>query len=141
MKVCFPISEDLGVESAVYGHFNSAPYFLVVDADSKATQTIANCDPKNPFAGCDPFSALKACNIDCIIAGCMGDSALQAMNLCGFRVFEAESENLIENMELLKQEKLQESIVQNSAAEGRCSDDESSSGGGCDHDHDHDHGH
>jgi predicted Fe-Mo cluster-binding NifX family protein len=139
MKVCFPISEDFGVKSTVYGHFNSAPFFLVVDTDTKETLTIANCDPKNPLAGCDPFSALKVYNIDGIIAGCMGDSALQAMNLCGFRVFEAESENLIENMELFKQEKLQESVVQNSAAEGRCSDGESSSGEGCGHDHDHEH--
>ena len=136
MKVCFPITEDFGVKSTVYGHFNSAPFFLVVDTDTKETFTIANCDPKNPLAGCDPFSALKVYDIDGIIAGCMGDSALQAMNLCGFRVFEAESENLIENMELFKQAKLQESVVQNSAAEGRCSDDEGSSSGGCSHDHD-----
>ena len=94
MKVCFPVSEDLGINSVIYGHFNSAPFFLVVDIETQKTQTIFNCDPKEPFAGCNPFMALKSIDINGIIAGCMGDSALQTMNLCGHRVFEAESQIL-----------------------------------------------
>lgn len=102
---------------------------------------MSNCDPHEPFAGCNPFGALKAYEIDGIIAAGMGDSVLQAMNLCGHRVFEAQSEHLIENMELFLEKKLPESEIQNSAAAGRCSDGEEdtndSGSGGCDHDHEH----
>jgi hypothetical protein len=34
MKICFPVAEDRGINSIIYGHFNSAPFFLIVDADS-----------------------------------------------------------------------------------------------------------
>ncbi|RME41495.1 MAG: diguanylate cyclase, partial [Deltaproteobacteria bacterium] len=34
MKVCFPVNNDQGLESEVYGHFGSAPAFVVVDTES-----------------------------------------------------------------------------------------------------------
>lgn len=141
MKVCFPISEDLGIDSIIYGHFSSAPFFLIVDTESRETTTVANNDPDNPLYGCNPFAALKTYEIDGIVAAGMGDNALKAMNLCGSRVYEAQSENLIDNMEMFKREELPESIVQNSAAAGRCSGDdeggESCGTGSCDHSHEH----
>lgn len=143
MKVCFPISENLGINSGIYGHFSSAPFYLIVDTETRETKTVANCDPHEPFMGCNPFAALKACDFDGIIAGGMGDNALQAMHLCGHRVFEAHSENLLENMQLFQREELEESVVLNSACEGRCSDDEGSghdsNTGSCDHGHEHEH--
>ena len=36
MKLCIPVEKDNGMESAVYGHFGSAPVFAVYDtADGK----------------------------------------------------------------------------------------------------------
>ena len=34
MKICFPVTADEGLESAVYSHFGSAPLFLLVDTDA-----------------------------------------------------------------------------------------------------------
>lgn len=34
MKICFPVQQDKGMESAVYHHFGSAPLFVVVDTDT-----------------------------------------------------------------------------------------------------------
>ncbi len=31
MKICFPVEQHEGLESQVYGHFGSAPSFVVVD--------------------------------------------------------------------------------------------------------------
>jgi predicted Fe-Mo cluster-binding NifX family protein len=124
MKLCFPVPKDLGINSNIFGHFSSAPLFLIVDTETRESEAVANSDPQNPFSGCNPFAALKAHEIDGIIAGGMGDSVLKAMNLCGCRVYEAQSENLVENMDLFNQEKLPECVVQNSAAAGRCSDDD-----------------
>jgi len=33
MKVCFPVQKDNGIDSTVYGHFGSAPAFVIVDTD------------------------------------------------------------------------------------------------------------
>jgi len=140
MKLCFPVAEDRGINSKIYGHFNSAPFFFIVDADSLETETVANIDPDNPATSCTPFAALKGHQIDGLITAGMGDSALQAMHLCGFRAYEAQSENLLENMEMFKRKELPESLVQDSAAQGRCSDgdDTADSGSGsCGDAHEH----
>lgn len=137
MRLCFPITEDLGIESPLYGHFSSAPMFLIVDTESKQTEAVLNCDPKDPFTGCSPFNALKSLEIDAIIVEGLGDNALQAMHLAGFKVYEAKSTSLVDNLNMYKSEELQESVRQNSAAAGRCGDEEGE--GSCDHDHEHDH--
>lgn len=33
MKICFPVSKVNGMESEVYGHFGSAPSFVVIDTE------------------------------------------------------------------------------------------------------------
>ena len=34
MKIAFPTQDNKGLESAVYSHFGSAPFFVVVDAEN-----------------------------------------------------------------------------------------------------------
>jgi predicted Fe-Mo cluster-binding NifX family protein len=36
MNVCFPVMENQGMESEVYGHFGSAPGFVIVDIVTSA---------------------------------------------------------------------------------------------------------
>ncbi len=38
MKVCFPVIADAGMESTIYGHFASTPFFVIIDTDSQAEQ-------------------------------------------------------------------------------------------------------
>jgi hypothetical protein len=42
MKVCFPVSKVGGMDSKVYGHFGSAPAFIVVDTANNSITTIKN---------------------------------------------------------------------------------------------------
>ena len=132
MRICFPIRTDQGVESELYGHFASAPHFLIVDNETKACSVVANCAPDHPFAGCNPFSALKGRTLDCIVVDAICDDALRAMNLGGFRVFQAASVSVAENIALFGQGRLAELALQESAREGRCN-----TGGGCNCSHHH----
>ena len=91
MKLCFPIITGAGMESTIYGHFASAPWFLIVDTEIRQTYVLANCDEKNLYAGCNPFMALRDLNLDGIVVGGIGDDALRTMNMCGFRVYQAMS--------------------------------------------------
>jgi predicted Fe-Mo cluster-binding NifX family protein len=50
MKVCFPVIDDAGMESTIYGHFASAPLFVIIDTDTRHCSVIANCDRDNPLA-------------------------------------------------------------------------------------------
>jgi len=120
MKVCFPIAADEGLASVIHGHFSSAPLYLVVDTLTKASWAIPNCDPQNPFAGCNPFLALAPLQLEAVITGGIGDTAVRLLNSLGCKVLIAESIRLIENLALLERNALQEQAAQDSHLEGRC---------------------
>jgi predicted Fe-Mo cluster-binding NifX family protein len=124
MKVCFPVVTDEGMGSNIYGHFASAPCFLIVDTVTRQTYTLANCDGKNLFSGCNPFIALRDQELDGIVVAGIGDDALRTMNSCGFRVYEANSSSVRENAELFEHHALTEALLQNSHLEGSCNDQE-----------------
>lgn len=137
MKVCFPVLADQGLQSTIYGHFASAPVFLEVDTDSGETAAIANCDKQNPEAGCNPFRALTGRQFDGVIVGGVGDNLLELLNMMGFRVYEAQTACVEENLVLFGKQELPELQKQNSVEAGRCAGVGDHS---CNHDHDDSHG-
>ena len=122
MKLCFPIATGEGMASTIYGHFASAPWFLIVDTEISQTYVLANCDYNNLYSGCNPFMALRDRQLDGIVVGGIGDDALRTMNMCGFRVYQAISASVRENVELFEQQVLTEVELQNSHLEGSCAD-------------------
>lgn len=112
------------MESVIYGHFASAPWYLIVDTGSMQTCVIANCDENNLYGGCNPFMALRDLHLDGIVVGGIGDDALRTMNMCGFRVYQAGSSSVRENVELFEKQALPEFELQNSHLEGSCADEE-----------------
>ena len=125
MKVCFPAIADAGMASEIYGHFASAPLFVIIDTDTGISSAIANCDRENPYAGCNPVSALTGQHLDGIVVGGIGDDSLRVMNMCGFTVHQAISASVAENVALFSNGTLQEMAVMQSHLEGRCSNNES----------------
>jgi predicted Fe-Mo cluster-binding NifX family protein len=134
MKVCFPVAVNNGINSQLFSHFSSSPLFLIVDSESGEVESIDNLDPQDPSTGCNPFAALQGRNLDAIVVDAIGDAIHQTMNMAGFRVFTANSSNLSQLIESLKNEQLQEIEPFYSQEAGRCGGDEE---GSCDHDHDH----
>jgi len=120
MKVCFPVNTNQRLQSTIFGHFASAPLFLEVDTDTGKVISIPNCDRSDPDAGCNPFKALAGRQLDGVVVGGVGDGMLQMLNSMGFRVFQAQTENLQENVELFGKNALTEIVMQNSAEAGRC---------------------
>jgi predicted Fe-Mo cluster-binding NifX family protein len=58
MKVCFPVMEQQGLESQVYGHFGSAPGFIVVDMITSELTAINNSDQIHEHGACNPVAGL-----------------------------------------------------------------------------------
>lgn len=135
MKICFPIGADAGPNSTIYGHFASAPQFLILDTEQETTSLVANCDADDPLARCNPFLALQGRPLDGIVVDGIGDDALRTMQLCGFRVFAANSAVVRDNLDPFAAQQLEELQVQDSHLEGSCSDQ----GGGCTHGCSHGH--
>ena len=89
MKVCFPVQTDEGIESQVYGHFGSAPFFIVVDTEEKDVQRIDNRDLHHIHGACNPIMALGGQRVDALVVGGIGGGALMKLNGMGVRVYEA----------------------------------------------------
>jgi predicted Fe-Mo cluster-binding NifX family protein len=108
MKVCFPVSEGTGLESKVYGHFGSAPVFIIVDTDTEKITVINNKDQHHEHGSCNPIKALNNQKVDAIVVGGIGGGALNKLNQLGIRVFQAQTSTVKENISMLKTQDLPE---------------------------------
>jgi predicted Fe-Mo cluster-binding NifX family protein len=122
MKVCFAVQKDEGMESAVYGHFGSAPAFMVVDTESQSRDTISNIDLIHAHGACNPIMALGGKNVDAIVVGGIGGGALMKLNAAGIKVYGAKAGTIKGNIDLLMKNGLPELSMENICAghEGGC---------------------
>jgi predicted Fe-Mo cluster-binding NifX family protein len=100
MKVCFPVEVAESLENEVYGHFGSAPAFIIADSDTRAITVINNSDQHHNHGQCSPIRALGGHEIDCVIVGGIGGGALMKLNQAGIRVFKASPGTIRKNLDL-----------------------------------------
>jgi len=124
MKICIPTQEDKGVDSQVHGHFGSAAYFILYDAESKEMETISNKNKDHMHGACQPLSALDNRKVDAVVVGGIGAGALMGLNAGGIRVFQGIEGTVRQNVDALVEGKLLEMILQHTC--GR-----HGPGGGC----------
>lgn len=108
MKVCFPVSENQGLDSQVFGHFGSAPGFVVVDMTTSEFTSINNSDQIHQHGACNPVAGLGGHQVDAIVVGGIGGGALHKLNSAGMRVFKALAGTIAENITLLRADGLPE---------------------------------
>lgn len=106
MKVCFPVKNVQELESEVYGHFGSAPVFILVDTEKREALTINNHDQHHAKGMCSPLRALGGHEIDCVVVGGIGGGALMKLNQAGIRVYKAMGLTVKDNLDLLHAGKL-----------------------------------
>src|SRR5210317_338333 len=105
MKICFPVSQNKGLDSQVYNHFGSAPMFLLVDAEQRSVAEEVNRDVNHQHGACRPLRALGSQEVDAIVVGGIGAGALSGLNQAGLKVYRAEAATIAENLDrFLKQE-------------------------------------
>jgi len=131
MRVCLPVTADQGLDSEIFGHFSSAPSFLIVDTLTMTTTAVLNGDPLRPESGCNPFLALASVAFDLVITGGIGDAAVRLMNSMGAKVLRAEAGSIIANLALLDKHALREQVAQDSHLAAPCG----GAGHTCSHSH------
>jgi predicted Fe-Mo cluster-binding NifX family protein len=112
MKVCFPVQQNEGIESAVFNHFGSAPAFVVVDTASGSIASIANRDQHHAHGACNPLKALDNKQIDAVVVGGIGAGALSRLSQAGIKVYRAQSKTVRENLALYNDQALAEYALQ-----------------------------
>jgi predicted Fe-Mo cluster-binding NifX family protein len=101
------VNEAKGLESEVYGHFGSAPAFIVVDSETKDVKQISNSDASHAHGMCSPLKALNGQEVDCVVVGGIGGGALTKLGMTGISVYRAESGTIETNLASLSSGKLQ----------------------------------
>jgi predicted Fe-Mo cluster-binding NifX family protein len=116
MKVCFPVAEVNGIESEVYGHFGSAPTFVIVETDTSEITTVNNKDQEHEHGACNPLKKLNNQHVDALVVAGIGMGALNVLNQSGIKVFQAQAPTVRENIALLKNGSLPEFTSQHTCA-------------------------
>jgi predicted Fe-Mo cluster-binding NifX family protein len=116
MKVCFPVAEVNGIESEVYGHFGSAPTFVIVETDTSKITTVNNKDQEHAHGACNPLKKLNNQHVDALVVAGIGMGALNVLNQSGIKVFQAQAPTVRENIALMKNGSLPEFTSQNTCA-------------------------
>ncbi|MCD8554585.1 NifB/NifX family molybdenum-iron cluster-binding protein [Seleniivibrio sp.] len=89
MKICFPVEQDKGLESPIYGHFGSAPGFVTFDTDTKQAGFINNRDAVHEHGACNPAAALSGAGVDAVVVGGIGQGAMTRLMSDGVSVYQA----------------------------------------------------
>jgi predicted Fe-Mo cluster-binding NifX family protein len=100
VKICFPVKEVNGLDSEVYGHFGSAPAFIVFNSENKDFAVIENQDRNHAHGMCNPLAALAGKEINSVVVGGIGGGALNKLNAAGIDVYKAQARTVTENLAL-----------------------------------------
>ncbi len=111
MKICFPVEIDNGLDSEVFGHFGSAPFFVVFETQTKVIHTINNQDLGHVHGMCNPLKALNGKMVDTIVVGGIGAGAINKLNEMGIKVFKSSAGSVQENLGLFESKALVEMTV------------------------------
>ena len=122
MKIGFAVEFDEGMESVIYGHFGSAPAFIIVDTDLKQVVGLDNRNMHHEHGACNPIMALDGNRIDAMVVGGIGGGALIKLNQMGVKVYGAGAISVKENIALLQDNKLNELLISDTcqAHHGEC---------------------
>ncbi len=108
MKICFPTENLLGLDSTVYGHFGSAPGFVIVDTESNVIEEIKNSDQHHAHGMCQPMKALGGRSVDAVAVGGIGMGALMKLQNQGVRVFRVAQGTVGQNVTMILNRELPE---------------------------------
>ncbi len=116
MKIAFPTTENIGLESVVYGHFGSAGCFVIVDTETGSADAVDNRDLGHEHGMCNPLAALGGRMIDAVVSGGIGGGALRKFNNAGVKVYRGIEGTVTENLEMVKTGRLPEFNMEHACA-------------------------
>lgn len=118
-----PVEENRGLDSPIFGHFGSAPGFLLYDTESGELTAVNNRNDHQQGA-CNPMASFAGVEMDFLVVAGIGGGALMKLNQAGIRVFQAAGATIRENIDALTRRGLPEFTMQHTC-QGH--------GGGCAH--------
>jgi predicted Fe-Mo cluster-binding NifX family protein len=119
MKIAIPVQDSRGLESPVYGHFGSAPCFLVYDSESGTASVVDNGQLAHEHGQCNPIAVLAGQRVDALVTGGIGGRALELLNAARVRVYQAGSAgNAAQALKSFQENGLEEITVSSCCSHG-----------------------
>jgi len=120
MRICIPTEGKEGIKANVYGHFGSAPYFTIYDAEKETVKIIDNTNSHHEHGMCNPIGIIGASNVDAVVCHGMGARAVQKLNESKIKVFLTVSGTVSETIKQYNAGKLKEMTAENACAGHGC---------------------
>ncbi len=108
MKIAVPVDEYRGLESEVYGHFGSAPMFVLVDSETMVVQALDNPNAVHEHGHCSPLKALGDARPQAILVGGIGMGAVMGLRQAGISVWRAPQGTVANAVRLFNKGQLEE---------------------------------
>ncbi len=120
MKVCFPVYCDEGIKSVPYGHFGTAPMFIVCNSETNEVKVVGNGDLGHEHGMCQPLKALSGEVVDAVVVGGIGQGAIVKLNAMGIKVYKAAPGDVRENLEKYNSGQLAEFSMNHTCSHDGC---------------------
>jgi predicted Fe-Mo cluster-binding NifX family protein len=91
MKICMPVLEEKGMNSIVFGHFGSAPFFALYDTESQALSIVNNSLGEHEHGQCMPVDAIRKTGAQAVLCKGMGMRAANLLTEAGITPYMVEA--------------------------------------------------
>lgn len=89
MRIVIPTPQPAEMDSEVYGHFGSAPFFLLYDTETGRFESVPNSTHEHAHGQCNPLAAIQGLRADVLVTGGIGARALEILQQAGIRAYRA----------------------------------------------------
>ena len=96
MRICLPVGNANGMDSLVFGHFGSAPFFAIYDTDKREVSFVENNESAHTHGSCMPVDALRKNNAQAVLCKGMGMRAANLLLQAGITPYLVEAETIAE---------------------------------------------
>jgi len=98
MKICIPVENKNGLDSVIFGHFGSAPSFIIFDFESNNYEEIDNSNNEHAHGQCNPLQSFVNHKFEIMVTGGIGARALMKLNSAGVKVYQTTVETRVSDV-------------------------------------------
>jgi len=106
MKVAFPVKKNKGLESIIDDHFGVSEIFLIVDLETRKLELKENQKLSDEGPTCKTGVFKKKDRVDAVVTRCMGDGSQRSLMSSNIKVYQAQKNTILENLELFEKDEL-----------------------------------
>lgn len=102
MKICMPVSTSNGINSEIYGHFGSAPFFAIYDSAADSVAVVNNGVGEHEHGQCMPVTAIRNTGAEAVLCKGMGMRAANLLVEAGITPYMVDAETVNEAIKKFK---------------------------------------